>query len=57
MITLSVTGALNAVLSEEHKKEMCRYLYNHQARMLFDISRVAYYHNSFSIILMIFVAY
>ncbi|XP_030942936.1 cycloartenol synthase 2 isoform X1 [Quercus lobata] len=30
VITLSVTGALNAVLSEEHKKEMCRYLYNHQ---------------------------
>lgn len=31
VITLSITGALNAVLSEEHKKEMCRYLYNHQA--------------------------
>ncbi|KAL4614197.1 hypothetical protein ACB092_07G036700 [Castanea dentata] len=30
VITLSVTGALNAVLSEEHKKEMCRYIYNHQ---------------------------
>ncbi|KAK2662714.1 hypothetical protein Ddye_001288 [Dipteronia dyeriana] len=30
VITLSITGALNAVLSEEHKKEMCRYLYNHQ---------------------------
>ncbi|XP_028752047.1 cycloartenol synthase [Neltuma alba] len=30
VITLSVTGALNAILSEEHKKEMCRYLYNHQ---------------------------
>lgn len=30
VITLSITGALNAVLSEEHKKEICRYLYNHQ---------------------------
>ncbi|TYH56487.1 hypothetical protein ES332_D08G022700v1 [Gossypium tomentosum] len=30
VITLSITGALNAVLSEEHKKEMSRYLYNHQ---------------------------
>uniref|UniRef100_A0A803P5K5 Terpene cyclase/mutase family member n=1 Tax=Cannabis sativa TaxID=3483 RepID=A0A803P5K5_CANSA len=30
IIALSITGALNAVLSEEHKKEMCRYLYNHQ---------------------------
>ncbi|XP_024028379.1 cycloartenol synthase 2 [Morus notabilis] len=30
VITLSITGALNAVLSEEHKKEIRRYLYNHQ---------------------------
>ncbi|GAB2240471.1 hypothetical protein Droror1_Dr00020989 [Drosera rotundifolia] len=30
IITLSVTGALNAVLSKEHQHEMCRYLYNHQ---------------------------
>ncbi|CAN0924486.1 Cycloartenol synthase 2 [Linum grandiflorum] len=30
VIALSVTGAMNAVLSEEHKHEMCRYLYNHQ---------------------------
>ncbi|XP_020599649.1 cycloartenol synthase isoform X2 [Phalaenopsis equestris] len=30
VITLSVTGALNAVLSSEHQKEICRYLYNHQ---------------------------
>ncbi|KAH0684699.1 hypothetical protein KY290_023414 [Solanum tuberosum] len=30
VIALSVTGALNAVLSEEHKREICRYLYNHQ---------------------------
>ncbi|OWM86882.1 hypothetical protein CDL15_Pgr015918 [Punica granatum] len=30
MITLSITGALNAVLSEHHKQEMRRYLYNHQ---------------------------
>ncbi|BBG98689.1 hypothetical protein Prudu_008164 [Prunus dulcis] len=33
VITLSITGALNAVLSKEHQHEMCRYLYNHQARM------------------------
>ncbi|TKY44490.1 Cycloartenol synthase [Spatholobus suberectus] len=30
VITLSITGALNAVLTEEHRKEICRYLYNHQ---------------------------
>ncbi|GAA0163848.1 cyclase [Lithospermum erythrorhizon] len=30
VICLSVCGALNAVLSKEHKLEMCRYLYNHQ---------------------------
>ncbi|KAI4351132.1 hypothetical protein L6164_005515 [Bauhinia variegata] len=30
VITLSITGALNVVLSEEHIKETCRYLYNHQ---------------------------
>ncbi|RVW69132.1 Cycloartenol Synthase [Vitis vinifera] len=30
IITLSITGALNAVLSKEHRQEMCRYLYNHQ---------------------------
>ncbi|XP_047329689.1 cycloartenol Synthase-like [Impatiens glandulifera] len=32
VISLSITGALNAVLSKEHKNEMCRYLYNHQNR-------------------------
>ncbi|GMQ07572.1 hypothetical protein CsSME_00051713 [Camellia sinensis var. sinensis] len=32
IITLSITGALNAVLSKEHKCEMCRYIYNHQNR-------------------------
>ncbi|TQE12505.1 hypothetical protein C1H46_001896 [Malus baccata] len=30
IITLSSTGALNAVLLKEHQREMCRYLYNHQ---------------------------
>nr|WRN91792.1 cycloartenol synthase [Hoodia gordonii] len=30
VIALSITGALNAVLSKQHKLEMCRYLYNHQ---------------------------
>ncbi|KAF3333061.1 cycloartenol synthase-like protein [Carex littledalei] len=30
IITLYVTGALNAVLSSEHQKEMRRYVYNHQ---------------------------
>ncbi|KMT11522.1 hypothetical protein BVRB_5g108410 [Beta vulgaris subsp. vulgaris] len=30
VIALSVSGALNAVLSKEHQKEMRRYLYNHQ---------------------------
>ncbi|KAK9931606.1 hypothetical protein M0R45_018878 [Rubus argutus] len=30
VIGLSVTGALNAILPNEHRKEICRYLYNHQ---------------------------
>ncbi|KAL9241665.1 hypothetical protein vseg_015749 [Gypsophila vaccaria] len=30
VIALSVTGALSAVLSKEHQREICRYLYNHQ---------------------------
>ncbi|WOH12121.1 hypothetical protein DCAR_0831620 [Daucus carota subsp. sativus] len=30
VITLSITGGLNAILSEEHKREICRYFYNHQ---------------------------
>ncbi|XP_021296977.1 cycloartenol synthase-like [Herrania umbratica] len=30
VITLYVTGTLNAILSKEHQYEMCRYLYNHQ---------------------------
>lgn len=30
VITLYITGALNTVLSSEHRQEMCRYLYNHQ---------------------------
>ncbi|KAK4755822.1 hypothetical protein SAY87_009579 [Trapa incisa] len=30
VIVLSITGALNAVLSKHHKQEMRRYLYNHQ---------------------------
>ncbi|KAK4432732.1 Cycloartenol Synthase [Sesamum alatum] len=32
VIVLSITGALDAVLSTEHKREMRRYLYNHQNR-------------------------
>ncbi|XP_042494329.1 cycloartenol synthase isoform X1 [Macadamia integrifolia] len=30
VITLSITGALNAVASKEHQREIRRYLYNHQ---------------------------
>ncbi|KAK1290952.1 Cycloartenol synthase 2 [Acorus calamus] len=30
VIALYITGALNTVLSAEHRREMCRYLYNHQ---------------------------
>lgn len=30
VITLSITGALDTVLSKEHQSEMCRYLFNHQ---------------------------
>nr|CAM91422.1 cycloartenol synthase [Dioscorea zingiberensis] len=30
VIALYVTGALNTVLSPEHQREICRYLYNHQ---------------------------
>ncbi|THG23160.1 hypothetical protein TEA_008068 [Camellia sinensis var. sinensis] len=36
VITLSIVGALNAVLSKEHKREICRYIYNHQARTNID---------------------
>ncbi|KAK4391920.1 Cycloartenol synthase 2 [Sesamum angolense] len=32
VIVLTITGALDAVLSTQHKREMCRYLYNHQNR-------------------------
>ncbi|KAG6480213.1 hypothetical protein ZIOFF_063693 [Zingiber officinale] len=32
IITLQVTGTLNSVLTTEHQKEICRYLYNHQNR-------------------------
>ncbi|GER49888.1 cycloartenol synthase [Striga asiatica] len=30
VIALSVMDAVDAILPDEHKKEMCRYLYNHQ---------------------------
>ncbi|WOH12122.1 hypothetical protein DCAR_0831621 [Daucus carota subsp. sativus] len=30
VITLSITGRLNVILSEEHKREICRAFYNHQ---------------------------
>ncbi|KAL6191873.1 hypothetical protein ACLB2K_038262 [Fragaria x ananassa] len=30
VIGLAVTGALDAILSHEHHKEICRYIYNHQ---------------------------
>ncbi|XP_065874585.1 cycloartenol synthase-like isoform X1 [Euphorbia lathyris] len=30
IIVLSITGEMDTVLSEEHKLEMCRYLFNHQ---------------------------
>ncbi|KAL8499866.1 hypothetical protein ACS0TY_019752 [Phlomoides rotata] len=32
VITLSITGTLNAILTEEHRREIRRYLYNHQNR-------------------------
>ena len=32
---LFVTGALNAILTMEHRREMIRYLYNHQVYFLF----------------------
>lgn len=31
---LFVTGALNAILTVEHRREMIRYLYNHQVYVL-----------------------
>lgn len=49
VITLSITGALNAVLSAEHKKEMCRYLYNHQVRIIYTVLK-----NSLSYLFAIF---
>lgn len=33
VIALSVTGALNMAFSEEHKREIRRYLYNHQVKI------------------------
>ena len=50
IITLSITGAMNTVLSEQHKHEMCRYLYNHQARhgifpfLFYLLSHIIYVH-------------
>jgi cycloartenol synthase len=35
VIALSVTGALNAVLTDHHRNEMRRYLFNHQVTTLF----------------------
>ncbi|XP_012453823.1 cycloartenol synthase isoform X2 [Gossypium raimondii] len=32
VITLYITGALNAVLSNQHQHEICRYIYYHQNR-------------------------
>lgn len=30
VFALYITGSLNAVLSKEHRREICRYIYNHQ---------------------------
>jgi len=30
VFALYVTGSLNVVLSKEHQREICRYIYNHQ---------------------------
>nr|CAB3445557.1 unnamed protein product [Digitaria exilis] len=32
IFALHVTNSLNAVISSEHRREICRYIYNHQAR-------------------------
>jgi cycloartenol synthase len=42
VITLSITGALHAVLSDEHKKEIIRYLYNHQACDCFFLKQISF---------------
>jgi len=34
VFALYVTGSLNTVLSTEHRYEICRYIYNHQAWQL-----------------------
>jgi hypothetical protein len=31
IFALYVTGSLNVVISPEHRREICRYIYNHQA--------------------------
>ncbi len=31
IFALYITGSLDAVLSSEHRREICRYIYNHQA--------------------------
>ncbi|KAK3021174.1 hypothetical protein RJ639_045552, partial [Escallonia herrerae] len=35
VIALSVTGALDAGLSQEHQRELCRYIYNHQEDLFY----------------------
>lgn len=31
IFALYITGSLDVVLSAEHRREICRYIYNHQA--------------------------
>jgi len=38
VICLYVTGALNTILHNQHRQEMCRYLYNHQVYISISIS-------------------
>ncbi|RVX03758.1 Cycloartenol Synthase [Vitis vinifera] len=47
VITLYITGALNVVLSIEHQREMCRYLFNHQARLFSYILALLKYYGGF----------
>jgi hypothetical protein len=47
IITLYVTGVVNTVLSPEHQKEILRYIYNHQARLILYFCNFFYKHLQF----------
>ena len=43
---LYTSGTMNVVLSAEHKKEIMRYIYNHQVLRKLVVYRLCWFHNS-----------